>query len=109
MKFLVDAQLPLVLARVLESHGHNAVHVMDINMHADEDTEIWDYALEKGLAIVTKDEDFAHRLSQGGTAPVIVWLRTGNASRKALLIWFEPLLPQIIELMEQGEPLIEVR
>ena len=40
MKFLVDAQLPPALARVLESHGYVAKHVMDINMHADDDTEI---------------------------------------------------------------------
>jgi predicted nuclease of predicted toxin-antitoxin system len=109
MKFLVDAQLPPALARVLESHGHDAKHVMDINMHADNDTEIWDYALDQDMAVVTKDEDFVHRFSQGGASPVIVWLRIGNTSRRALLQWFEPLLPQVVALMEQGERLVEVR
>ena len=109
MKFLVDAQLPPAMARLLESHGHVAKHVMDINMHADDDTEIWDYALEQEMAVVTKDEDFFHRFSQGGTSPVIVWLRIGNTSRRALLQWFEPLLPQVVALMEQGERLVEVR
>jgi predicted nuclease of predicted toxin-antitoxin system len=109
MKFLVDAQLPPAMARVLESHGHVVKHVMDINMHADDDTAIWDYALEQDMAVVTKDEDFVHRFSQGGTSPVIVWLRIGNTSRRALLQWFEPLLPQVVALMEQGERLVEVR
>jgi len=109
MKFLVDAQLPPALARLLESHGHVAKHVIDINMHADDDTAIWDYAIEMEMAVVTKDEDFAHRFNQGGPSPVIVWLRVGNTSRRALLQWFQPLLPQVIQLMEQGERLVEVR
>lgn len=109
MKFLVDAQLPPALARVLESNGHTALHVMDINMHADDDSKLWDYALEEEMVIVTKDEDFAHRISQGGRSPVIVWLRMGNTSRRALLLWFEPLLPRVVELIEHGEILVEVR
>jgi hypothetical protein len=32
-----------------------------------------------------------------------------NVSRKALLAWFETLLPKIEALIEQGERLIEVR
>ena len=41
--------------------------------------------------------------------PVIVWLRVGNTSRKALLKWFEPLLPKIESLIDQGDRLIEVK
>jgi len=109
MKFIVDAQLPPALARVLESHGYEAKHVKDLGMDADEDPAIWDYALKHDMIVVTKDEDFAHRYSQGGTSPVIIWLRIGNTSRRALLVWFEPLLPQLIELIKQGESLVEVR
>ena len=60
------------------------------------------YALQQQSTIVTKDEDFPHRLSQSVTAPVIVWLRIGNTSRKALLQWFEPLLPQIVQHIRQA-------
>ncbi|BDS08273.1 hypothetical protein NT6N_33130 [Oceaniferula spumae] len=109
MKFLVDAQLPPALARMLESNGHTAQHVKDIDMLVADDSVIWDYALERNMAIVTKDEDFAHRLSQSSKAPVIVWLRIGNTTRRALLLWFEPLLPQVVALIEQGESLVEVR
>ncbi len=48
-------------------------------------------------------------MCQGKTSPVIVWLRIGNTSRRALLQWFEPLLPQIETLISQGERLIEIR
>jgi predicted nuclease of predicted toxin-antitoxin system len=92
-RFLVDAQLPPALARVLFSHGHHAEHVGDVGMRAAEDSPIWSYALENNFIVVTKDEDFAHRVSQNPlNAPVVVWLRIGNTSRRALLAWFEPLL-----------------
>ncbi len=73
------------------------------------DSAIWQYALANQAILVTKDEDFAHRLSQGGEAPVILWLRIGNTSRQALLEWFVPLLPQIETWLQDGERLIEVR
>jgi hypothetical protein len=40
---------------------------------------------------------------------VIVWLRIGNTSRRALLAWLSPLIPQIVKMIELGERLIEVR
>ncbi len=109
MRFVVDAQLPPALARLLTAHGHQAEHVEDICLRNADDVPIWNYALQASAIIVTKDEDFAHRLRQSGSCPVVVWLRVGNTSRKALLAWFEPLLPRIVLLLNQGELLIEVR
>jgi predicted nuclease of predicted toxin-antitoxin system len=109
MRFLVDAQLPPALARLLAAHGHQAEHVADLGLHDAEDSSIWNYALLHQAIIVTKDEDFPHRLSQSLEAPIIVWLRLGNTSRKALIQWFEPLLPQIVDHIQQGDRLIEVR
>jgi predicted nuclease of predicted toxin-antitoxin system len=72
------------------------------------DSRIWDYAAEIGAAIVTKDEDFARRRAIAPVGPDIVWIRLGNTRREALLIWFETVLPRIIEALEPGDPLIEV-
>lgn len=108
MKFIVDAQLPPALAKLLRDHGHDAVHVADVGLRHADDTDIWQAALDQALVIVTKDEDFPHRSRQNKTAPTIVWLRVRNVSRKALLLWFEPLLPRIEALIQQGERLIEV-
>ena len=109
MRFVVDAQLPPALARLLEAHGHQAEHVEDIGLRNAADVPIWNHALQASAIIVTKDEDFAHRSRQGAPSPAVVWLRVGNTSRKALLAWFDPLLPQIVSLLNQGERLIEVR
>ena len=61
MRFVVDAQLPPALARMLAAAGHHAEHVIDIGRRDAEDTAIWQFALEHEAAIVTKDEDFAAR------------------------------------------------
>jgi len=108
MRFLVDAQLPRGLARFLTDQGHGAVHVADAGLRDAEDMPILEYATENGMAIITKDEDFAARTAWQDTPLGIVWLRVGNCSNRALLSWFRPLLPDIVLRLESGERLIEI-
>lgn len=58
---------------------------------------------------MTKDEDFALRSEQTVAAPLIIWLRVGNATNRALRAWIEPRLPGIVGLVAEGHRLIEVR
>ena len=109
MRFVIDAQLPPALTILLRSHGHAADHVESIGLRDADDSSIWNYALLHGAIIVTKDEDFPHRQKQGKVFPVIIWLRIGNTSRRSLLEWFEPLLPQLVTMIGQDDRLIEVR
>ena len=109
MLFLVDAQLPPSLAVVLRQAGCDAVAVREIGLREAKDAAIWSYALQNNGVILTKDEDFAERCMASPQAPVVVWLRIGNASRRALIAWLEPRLPEIEARLEQGEKLIEVR
>jgi hypothetical protein len=57
---------------------------------------------------VTKDEDFADMVATGREAPTVVWVRIGNARRAALLAWFEPLIDRIVEMVDVGDPGVEV-
>ncbi|MEQ1850349.1 MAG: DUF5615 family PIN-like protein [Chthoniobacteraceae bacterium] len=109
MRWIVDAQLPPALADLLRQRGHDAAHVEEVRLRHAEDDAIWQYASEHGAVIVTKNEDFPSRAWASRTAPAIVWLRIGNASRRALLRWLEPLLPEIELRLTQGEKVIEVR
>ncbi len=54
MKFLVDAQLPLALARWLEAHGHDASHVADLGMRAAKDHLIWNEVSNKAFVLITR-------------------------------------------------------
>lgn len=110
MRFLVDAQLPPALVRLLREHYHEAEHVTEIGPAHASDRDIWRYALEQGAVIVTKDEDFADMVAiSSREGPAVVWVRVGNTRRAALLAWFEPLIDAIIEMVDSGERLIELR
>lgn len=109
MRWIVDAQLPPALAVLLRQRGHEAEHVEEAGLRHSDDSAIWQRALERGAVIVTKDEDFPSRAWVSRIAPPIVWLRIGNASRRTLLAWLEPFLPDIEARLAQGEKVIEAR
>lgn len=94
MKFIVDAQLPPALARALREAGYDVQAVREIALREAEDSDIWDFALANHAVVITKDQDFAERLLASRTAPVIVWLRIGNTSNRALLAWLLPIWPE---------------
>lgn len=108
MRFLVDAQLPTALARWIASQGQTAQHVADLQMANASDREIWQEAQETGAVIISKDSDFVTLASLEEECPPVVWIRLGNTRRQALLNWFSPLFPEVLEALEQGEKLIEI-
>ena len=106
--FLVDAQLPPALARKLCALNQEAAHVLDVGLLDANDSAIWDYALTNGMALITKDEDFAIRASVSTVSPTIVWIRIGNCTNAKLLAWFERELSAVIAALESGNRLVEI-
>ena len=84
-------------------------HVLELALAQSQDRILWEYATTHHSIIVTKDEDFADWVARGKPGPSIIWLRIGNCSNTALLIWFGRLLPQIINRLNRDERLVEVR
>jgi predicted nuclease of predicted toxin-antitoxin system len=108
LRLLVDAQLPPALARRLSDKGHQAEHLTEIGLGGATDEEIWRHARETGAAIVTKDEDFAMLVRRDPSGPPVVWVRLGNVTNRALWQALEPLLPEVVEALGEGERLIEI-
>jgi len=108
VKFLIDAQLPLALAKFLRASGYDALHVHDLGLADSEDPPIWKRAIRLDEIIITKDEDFVVRRILSIKGPVVVWLRVGNCSNAALLAWFAPVWNSIHSKLQAGEILIEV-
>lgn len=108
MRFLVDAQLPVALARWLSSRGHPSEHVADCGLLEADDSRIWQFTVDSGLAIITKDEDFALRRNLARTGPTIVWVRKGNVRNAQLLAWFDDALPVLMDALQRGEKMIEL-
>ena len=107
-RFIVDAQLPPALARWLSAQGYEAEHVIDFGGDGTTDLSIWERALEKHAIILSKDEDFSLLAIRSGTGPQVIWIRSGNIRRTALLSWFEKILPSILTAIERGERVIEI-
>jgi predicted nuclease of predicted toxin-antitoxin system len=76
VKFVVDAQLPPVLAAWLRARGHEAVAVRDIGLREADDKSIWSYAQSGNAIIVTKDEDFV-LVATAAPAVRVLWVRLG--------------------------------
>ncbi|HEY8696171.1 MAG TPA: DUF5615 family PIN-like protein [Rhizomicrobium sp.] len=108
MRFLIDAQLPPRLARMLRRAGHDADHVLDLGLLAKPDVQIWSHAARTGAIILTKDSDFAAMCLRSETGPAVVWLRLGNLTNAKLERALRASLPEIVAAIEAGERLIEL-
>lgn len=94
---------------MLNRHGHEAEHVNDIGLGDAPDRDLWRYALDHDAVIVTKDEDFAQMFARENVSPPVVWVRVGNTRRSVLLERFEPLIDQLVSMVERGDLIIELR
>lgn len=109
MNFLVDAQLPPALAQWIKSQGHDATHVFELGFHSTDDPTIWQHARQSNAVIISKDEDFVDRWLIKPEGVTLVWIRKGNCSNHALMVWLEPLWPDVLKRLQQGERLVELR
>ena len=76
MKYLIDENLPDNL-RVWSSEEF--LHVTKIYKSIT-DREIWEYALENNLIILTKDSDFHERILYRNPPPKVILFKLGNTS-----------------------------
>jgi predicted nuclease of predicted toxin-antitoxin system len=84
MKLLFDANLSPRLVHLLSDLFPFSTHVEHFASLDAEDDEIWDYALQNGFAIVTKDADFDDMSRLAENSPKIVWIRRGNCSTSVI-------------------------
>ena len=53
LKILIDAQLPPGRKVMLAAAGHEANHVVDVGLRDAADTQVWEYAVREGIAVLT--------------------------------------------------------
>lgn len=109
MNFLVDNQLPPALARFIQTEFElPAIHVIDLGLRDASDAEIWSYVSKSNSILISKDEDFATMVLQLPTA-TLIWIRVGNCRKTFLLDLFRQMWSRILERLESGDHLIEIR
>ena len=80
MKLLIDNNLSYKLADYLKAASIESVHIKNALSVFSLDTEIWEYANENDLAILTKDNDFDELSQLYGCPPKVIHLLCGNKS-----------------------------
>ena len=99
--FLFDENLPINLRF---TPAFPVIHVLG---EGPSDTQIWQYAKQNNLAIVTKDADFSDRLMVDAAPPKVVHLRFGNMRQRV----FQAFLASVwsrIEALILDHKLIDV-
>jgi predicted nuclease of predicted toxin-antitoxin system len=107
MKLLLDSNISWRLVQTLKEHFDECIHVDDIHEleFPAKDTRIWQYAKDNEYIVITRDNDFNDLIAVRGFPPKIVWLRTGNCSRKFtadLLIRSKQAIRELLESEESG-------
>ena len=109
MRLLFDQNLSRQLRRMLADLYPQSEQVREIGLADAPDNVIWDYALDHGFVIVTKDSDYYDMSLTCGHPPKVIWIRLGNCPTSAVA---ELLRNRYDELMafyrDDGAALLEL-
>ena len=78
MRLLFDQNLSPRLVSAVADLFPESVHVRDAGLQRGVDTEVWTYAAQHRLAVVSKDSDFHQMSFLLGHPPKVIWIRRGN-------------------------------
>ncbi len=109
MRFLVDDQLPVALARWIGMQGFTATHVADAGLTGKPDNEIWSFADKIDAIVVSMAEDFFDLQQRDASGPRLVWLRWGNTRKAALLAKWAVAWPDIVLKFSAGARFVELK
>ena len=86
MKFIVDAQLPRKLSKLLISKGFDSIHTLDLpNKNTTTDNMINQLSVRDSRIVITKDNDFFNSFFISGIPYKLILISTGNIRNNELL------------------------
>jgi predicted nuclease of predicted toxin-antitoxin system len=98
-KYLIDANLPYHFSLW---NNEEFIHVFDIDDEMT-DEEIWNYAKENDLIIVTKDADFTARILLSKPPPKVIHLKIGNMRIKEFHTFINRNWALILNLIDENK------
>lgn len=79
-KYLVDVNLPYYFSYW---NSDEFIHLRDINDEM-KDEEVWEFAKNNNLTIISKDSDFSNRIIVSNPPPKVIHIKIGNVGIKEL-------------------------
>jgi len=85
VSLLFDQNLSRRLPVLLAAEFPGSEQVIAAGLATADDRAVWAYAAAHGLAVVSKDGDFAQLSAVLGPPPKVVWLRIGNGPTRSVV------------------------
>lgn len=103
MKFLVDAQLPKMLAGFFRERGFDGIHTLELPAkNITGDLEINQISLAEKRSVISKDSDFYDSYSAKQEPYKLLYLTTGNIRNKDLIELFDKNFLLLIHSLQNG-------
>lgn len=100
MKFLIDAQLPVHLARFLPTAGYDVIHPKDLpQQNSTSDNQINEISLQQERIVISKDSDFVNYFLTIQKPYKLLLISTGNISNSELEAIFVNQLSRLVNLV----------
>ena len=97
IKYLIDANLPYYFSLW---NNDTYQHIIDIDPHM-KDSEIWAYAKEKSLTIVSKDADFSDLVMLNNPPPRVIHIKLGNMKIKEFHDTIDKIWDQVLTMSKE--------
>ena len=109
MTLWLDAQLPPQLANwIQQTLTIKAIALRDLDLRDATDTAIFDAAKNANVVLISKDSDFVELVMRHGAPPKLIWLTCGNVSNAALQTLFNAKRLEAVQLLKDGEAIVEL-
>jgi len=96
VKLLFDQNLSFKLVGKLDDIYPDSLHVGEAGLASADDIDVWNYAVENGFVVVSKDDDFRQMSMLRGAPPKVIWLQVGNCTTA-----------EVSELLRRRYPVVE--
>ena len=103
MKLLFDENLSPKLASVLHDVFPGSLHVHDVGLGGASDSDVWAFARQNGLVIVTKDVDFQDLSVLLGAPPKLICIRRGNCSTDEIAMMLRSARDAVASLVANAD------
>ena len=110
MRLWLDVHLPPAIGPwISEKFRIEVMAFRDHGWSREPDDSVFSKLAVKGEVVMTKDTDFVQLVEALGPPPQVIWLTCGNTSNRNLRRILARTLGTSLELLDNGEPLVELR